>query len=452
MTTITQVAQAMQKVLTSKADEIGRKSGLIERERQISGSTFAQMLVLGWLSNPNSTLEELTQVGATLGVKIRAQGLDQRFGPESAEFARQLLAETVKVVVAINGVTIPLFERFTGVKVHDSTVVGLPTCLEQLWPGCGGSTGTSAALKMQVQLDLKTGKLDGPFPKPGKETDISGVIAREVELPAGCLWFGDLGYWNLELVKQYQDKAVFWFSRYKADTAVFAQGIRCQSLSEWLDSYGRDTIDVDVELGVQHRLNCRLIAIRVSAEIAAQRRENLLAQARKKGVLVSQTRLSLASWTIYVTTIPRTLLSVEEALVLGAVRWQIELLFKLWKSHTAIDESRSNNPWRVLTEVFLKLVATVIQHWVMVMSCWDIPNRSLFKAAKTIRAHALLLATTFTSLFKLRSALTLIQQCLRWGCRINKSKKTPHTFQRLLSLPAQPLDFANGEELDLLRA
>ena len=49
------------------------------------------------------------------------------------------------------------------------------------------------------------------------------------------------------------------------------------------------------------------------------------------------------------------LLTLTEVLVLLRARWQIELLFKLWKSHGHIDESRSAQPWRVLTEVFAKL-------------------------------------------------------------------------------------------------
>jgi len=39
-------------------------------------------------------------------------------------------------------------------------------------------------------------------------------------------------------------------------------------------------------------------------------------------------------------------LSVDELLVIIRVRWQIELLFKLWKSSGRIDESRSHKPFR----------------------------------------------------------------------------------------------------------
>ena len=125
-------------------------------------------------------------------------------------------------------------------------------------------------------------------------------------------------------------------------------------------------------------------------------------------------------------------------MVFAAVRWQIELLFKLWKRYAGIDESRSHNPHRVLTEIFLKLVGAVIDHWVMITAMWSIPERSLFKAIKTVQGYAITLALSLRNRFELSKSLKLIERCLQTGCRLNKRQKKPLTFQRLLAYSTFP--------------
>ncbi len=44
-------------------------------------------------------------------------------------------------------------------------------------------------------------------------------------------------------------------------------------------------------------------------------------------------------------------------------RWQIELLFKLWKPYGCLDEWRTSHPWRILCEVDAKLMGLLLQHW-----------------------------------------------------------------------------------------
>ena len=78
MTTIPQLSQILQNLLIEDANRIGRESGFIQRQRKLSGASFAQSLIFGWQANPQASLEELCQSANVCGVEISPQGLQER--------------------------------------------------------------------------------------------------------------------------------------------------------------------------------------------------------------------------------------------------------------------------------------------------------------------------------------------------------------------------------------
>jgi len=133
-----------------------------------------------------------------------------------------------------------------------------------------------------------------------------------------------------------------------------------------------------------------------------------------------------------VTNVPPERLTRREALVLGRVRWHSARLFKWWKSPGHGDESRRTTPWRLLCEVYAKLLAMLVPHGMCLVSCWTSPDRSLPQAAHTVQKHALHLASRFGSLQRLLLALATVKRCLAAGCRMHRRKKYPNTSQLLL--------------------
>jgi hypothetical protein len=431
-TTIPQVARAMREVLTTTADAAAQATQFVQRTSPLGGATFSQTLVFGFLGNPQASLEELTQTAATLGVPLTPQALDQRFTPAAAACLEQGLRTAITRLIAADPVAIPLLERFTAVCVQDSSTIVLPETLAAVWQGCGGTptSSTAAALKLQVRLELRTGKLEGPQLQDGRASDRAALLPTT--LPGGALWLADLGYWSLDMVQTLDQQGVCWLSRLQVQTAIYDTTGQPRDLLALLEAQPTASLDLAVELGEAHRQPARLLAVRVPPAVADERRRRLRATARKKGRTVSARRLALAAWTILVTNVPAERLTVREALVLGRARWQIELLCKLWKSHGRVDESRSLKPWRILCEVYAKLLAMGVQHWLCLVSCWAYPHRSLTKAAQTVQKHALHVASAFCRLTSLVTAITTVTRCLAAGCRMNRRKKHPNTYQLLL--------------------
>lgn len=430
MPTFAHIASAMQHVLTTVANTAAHTTKFVQRQSKLSGATFSQTLVFGWLANPEATLEHLAQTAATLGVSITPQALDQRFTESAALCLKQVFTTAVQQVLAADPVAIPLLARCAGVYLQDSSTLALPDALIDTWQGCGCGTRTSAALKLQVQLELRTGDLDVQL-QQGYAADQAAIFTHEV--PRGALRLADLGYWRLAELQRLDQGGVFWLSRMHPHTAVVVAGKR-YALATLLAAHAQSSLDLTIQLGTDAVLPCRLLAVRVPQAVADQRRRRLRAEARRKGRALSAGRLALAAWTILVTNVPTTMLSVADAIVLARIRWQIELLFKLWKSHGRIDESRSTKPWRMLCEVYAKLIAMLIQHWLFLIGCWAYPDRSLTKAAQTIQQHAWHLASSWGSRPKLCAALAIMQRCLATRCRMNQRQRLPNAYQLLLNL------------------
>lgn len=136
---------------------------------------------------------------------------------------------------------------------------------------------------------------------------------------------------------------------------------------------------------------------------------------------------------MFLSNAPAEALTLREALALGRARWQIELLFKVWKRHAPIDETRGGRPWRVLCAVDARLLAVLMSRWVMLTGLWACPNRSLVKAARLVQRHAMHLASSLWQRTALENALRVMQGGLQACCRINTRRAHPNTCQLLLN-------------------
>jgi len=368
-------------------------------------------------------------------VRISAQGLDQRFTPQAAALLKQVLDAALSQIIAADPVAVPLLQRFNGVIVQDSSIIGLPDALVEVWQGCGGSDGHHiSALKLQVRFDLLTGTLQGPLLEPGRTND-RGSALQAAPLPAKALRLADLGYFSLDQLRAFEAQDAYFLTRLYLQTAIFDREGNRMALSTILEAACCGEVDLPVLIGGAERLPVRLLAMRVPQEVADQRRRKLRTQARKKGETPSRIGLAFADWNIFVTNVPEDKLSLTEAMILARVRWQIELLFKLWKSHGKVDEWRTENPWRILCETYAKLIAMIIQHWMFLVGCWVHANRSLVKAAQTVRDYAVMLGSALAGYIDLAATIQQIQRCLMAGCRMNRRRKRPNTYQLLLNLP-----------------
>src|SRR5208283_4791326 len=199
----------------------------------------------------------------------------------------------------------------------------------------------------------------------------------------------------------------------------------------WLAKQPSPFVDVSILLGQEQRLPCRLIAWRLPEEQANRRRQKLRQETMsKRGQEPSAERLAWCDWTILVTNVPVEMLTPKEAVVLYRARWQIELLFKRWKSQDLVAVLTGATDVRQMVGVWARLLAAVVQHWLVVGSVWGDPTKSLNKVCEAIRTFVGRLAAALDRLPELERVFADLYAVVAKTCRRNKRSK-PGTFELL---------------------
>jgi hypothetical protein len=442
MMSVPQIEEALREIMGPQADELAKKTGFVQRKRKggVTGSNFVQTLVFAWLAKGDATLGQLTQMAQNSELTISASGLSQRFTKEAAELLKQVLEKVTSYTMKAEAAEIPLLKRFEAVLLEDSSVISLPPELEEIWEGCGGSTGTSkAAVKMHVRWDIKSGELQGPQFTDGKVHDSKGPF-QDKELPGGSIYIADLAYFSLARMKEWRKrdkdgKRRYVVTRFNTQCNLYTHSGHKLELRGLLPRQPGTVIEQGVFVGKKDRLPARFIMICLSDEVTKKRQEKIVKDAKDDGRTASPEQLELARWLLLLTTAPRNLLSFSQIVVIVRLRWQIELLFKLWKGHGLIDEWRTENPWRILCEIYAKMIAMVIQHWLLLWGCWHDPHRSLVKAADIVRQSARRLIDALHAdkqTKQMQQAIQAIKHEMRSGCRVDTRKAHPNTSQILL--------------------
>jgi len=431
----------MKQLFEQEAPVLARQCGL--RERSIPLCALAYLLVLGWWKAPKSGPSALARFARTLDVQVCKQDLDCRFTERTANWLLALLYRAIQLLVCAQAVDLPLLRQFRAVLVEDGSSISLPSALKAVWRGCGGTQATrgkdaknEATLKITVRWDLLGGRLEGPYLQEGRSRELYSVL-RQQQMPPGSLWVADLGYWSLRFLHVLSEQGVFFLMRLKDGVALWYQGKRVDVLDLLPEQVGA-RVELPVELAAGKEVKgVRVLAERVPQEVVAKRHQRLREYAQDHGKTVSERSLQWAQWTILVTNVPVCMLTFQQALALMRARWQIELLFKLWKQCALIDEWNGTKPWRVLCEVYAKLLAMVVQHWLVLLSCWDDPHRRLLAVAEGLREQVPVLVHGFMKGLPLQQALRLMVARVQANCSI-PARTTRLSTSRLLQSAWNP--------------
>lgn len=127
--------------------------------------------------------------------------------------------------------------------------------------------------------------------------------------------------------------------------------------------FGINRIAEDVFIG-KDKLPVRLFIYLLPQEEYARRIRKAQQEAKKKGRTLSKAFKAKAALNLFITNVTDDSLTDENAWSLYRLRWQIELIFKIWKSVWEIDEVKKVKKPRLECYIYSKLLIIVL--------CWQL--------------------------------------------------------------------------------
>lgn len=406
MTTIPELAPILQTLLGTRANELARQSGFIQRQRLITGSQFVQTLVFSQLAHPLVTYRQIHQRAIALGQAISVQALDKRLNQAaSGRFLALMLDEAMRLAITGDH-RLDLLSRFAGVYITDGSIVRFG----------------AERRKLGAMLELQTGTLRLCMTDANRNDQVLPTMLPEAQTKQ--LHLRDLGFFKLSTFATWNTQQVFWLSRLKLQVKLYdaetGHEIRLDDLPQG------QSFRLAVRMGEQ-RVAAYLVGQATPVEALQKRQQRLRRQAQLEQAPISEQRQRFSTWTLYLTNIPD--LTFEQAHTLARLRWQIELLFKLWKYQGALENSRSEIPNRNACLSYAKLLAVLLQHWLLIVTGWQDAQQSWVYNAGVLRDEVSLLQHVLMDIQALIAFLEKLASCFQRAFRLSKRAKHPLTFQ-----------------------
>lgn len=427
--------------------QLADQTGWRKRRGKIDPFEFLVSLVFGQLSASRQTLSSQAQ---TLSEPVTRQAVDQRFNVRTVAYVKaaftHVLADTLAWSAAQPQAE-ALRANFDALYLLDSTSFDCPATLTALFPSCGGG-GSAANVKVLLRYELIAGQLEPLQVLAGKRSDQGQSLGAATLLKTNQLQLQDKGFYDAKAWHAATQHGAFLLMPLPHSLTLW-QGPAADQPEELLDLAGALAASAENQLawsGLQvgqkgHRAGpLRLVAFRLSPAAADRQRRALRESMRTKGRTPSAKALQLAGWLLLLTNAPEAKLPAAMMSYVYRLRWQVELIFRQAKSVLRLDQTESENPHRVQSEIWARLICAILLfscHAQASAECWHrfAGEASFEKLIRLIQhwGHTLARACVGGP-NRFLDELRVVWQHLLVNARKGRQKSRPTTWENLFNL------------------
>ncbi len=359
--------------------KVAKQVGFVQRSSKYQADELIALCV--WLSQEvaSTSLTQLcSKLEASTGVLMSQEGLNQRFNSAAVTFLRKVFTSLLtQKLCATESLSSHMISAFKRIRILDATVFQLPGAFASDYQGSGGSSNT-AGVKIQLEYDLLSGQFLNVQLGPGKNNDKTYGTDCLESVEAGDLCLRDLGYFDLRDLQAIHEKEAYYISRLKLNTRIYIKNPDPEYFKNGTMKKQTEYIQLDMAqimkelepgetmeiseayIGQIQKVSTRVIVHRLTNDQTETRLKNQAVREKKKGIVMKEKSKQLMGINVYITNTPSKEVPTNYVHALYSLRWQIEILFKTWKSFFEIDEYKTIKKEPLECHLYGQLIGTFV--------------------------------------------------------------------------------------------
>jgi len=361
-----------------RIDEVGRQIGFILRERVVTSYSLALSLLCALSVLPVRSLADLHRAFVALtGKDIEYKPFHDQLSKEAfPELMREVLCLLIEhlVVDALRPIPGHLLARFTDILLQDGSSMAVDNALREEFPG-RFTANRPAAVELHATMSLFKDQAVNITLTP----DVDGertYLPDPAELVAKLL-LADRGYFDKHYLWRVDQEGGYFIVR--ATRRINPTVVSCSVNGRW-------------------RRRCEGKKLREVLPLLRGKDADLMVQWTEKGkemrlrlVLVWNPDPAHDDHMLLVTNLEAELFSVAYVRILYGLRWQVELLFKQWKSHANLHRFPTTKAGIAEGLIWASIGASLLKRFLAHATQHVVPGfqASTHRAAMTLGCHLL---------------------------------------------------------------
>ena len=302
----------------------------------------------------------------------------------------------------------------------------VPERLKDKLPGFGGSASKSGAC-IQYEFEIKSGHINDLTITPANRPDSKDALATMDAVMKGDLTIRDLGYFALKYFIAAKKVGAFFLSKLNVKIKVYQMKVNSfeeldfEQLYKMMKKNHIERLDKEVYIGKEEKLPVRLVIELMPDEVFSTRMQKINKFNKKKGHKTSKDYSNRARFNLFISNIPLDMIDGEAIAKIYKIRWQIELVFKIWKSIFGLDNITPMKYERLLCTLNARLLLVLI-NWETFMVQRGLMFRKTGKLLSIIKCFNTLKDNSTQLRYILANGGKGIKQWLEWVVEIFESK------------------------------